>query len=60
MDRLRRIVIDEDGDVFFYFKDSDEPFVPWEFSKESPTRKYLIDIQNAIKAETPAVQETIF
>jgi hypothetical protein len=60
MDRLRRIDIHEDGEVNYFFEDSDEPFVPWEFSEKSPTRRYLMDIQHAIKAEVPSVQEHLF
>lgn len=60
MDRLRRINIHDDGEVDFFFEGSDEPFVPWEFAEHSPTRRYLIEILQAIQAEVPAVQQHLF
>lgn len=60
MERLRKITIHEDGEVDYFFDGSDEPFVPWEFSENSPTRKYLMDIHHAIKAEIPKRQESLF
>jgi len=60
MTRLRRINIHDDGEVDFFFEGSEEPFVPWEFSENSSTRKYLMDILNAIKTDVPSIQESLF